>query len=253
MIAPHSVYYSKMIILFAALILSSVLVFGQDPDEEDRVEIPTDTVTTTPTDSIYQKKFVSGVELKLDFGKLLMAWTQFETKIEAGVNVRFFERIVLVTEFGSMVLNPLKAYDNAVNYTVEGQYARIGLDYYTSYDPRNFYFAGLRYGMSHFSDNGEFLIESDYWEDYKDGFGSENVQASWIELIIGTETFMGFGKKKKENPKSRLILGWNGSLRILADFTNREEIPIYSIPGYGRTFNKVTPALNFYVKYRLGR
>jgi hypothetical protein len=112
---------------------------------------------------------------------------------------------------------------------------------------------GLRYGMSTFSDEGEFLIESDYWEDYQDGFGSENVQASWMEIVIGTETFLNLGKKKKENPKSRLILGWNGSLRILADFTNREDIPIYSIPGYGRTFNNVTPALNFYIKYRLGR
>jgi hypothetical protein len=248
----RSVYYSERLILFAAFALSSASALGQELAVEDSVNIQS-TATIAPTDSTYQKKFVSGVELKIDFGKLLMAWTKFETKLEAGINVRFFERMVLVTEFGSMVLNPLNAYDNTVFYTVEGQYARAGFDFYTSYDPKNFYFLGLRYGMSKFRDEGQFLIESDYWEDYEEGFGSENVQASWMEFVMGTETFLGFGKQKNENSKTHLILGWNASLRFLTDFTNREEIPIYSIPGYGRTFNKVTPALNFYVKYRLGR
>ncbi|MDZ7606219.1 MAG: DUF6048 family protein [Cyclobacteriaceae bacterium] len=253
MTALRLVYYSKRFIFLAALTFCSVLARGQELAVEDSVQIPPTTVTIAPTDSAYQKKFVSGVELKVDYGKLLMAWTKFETKLEAGINVRFFERMVLVTEFGSMELNPLKAYDNAVYYSVTGQYARAGLDYYTSYNPTSFYFGGLRYGMSQFSDEGEFLIESDYFEDYSEGFGSDNIQASWMEIVIGTETFLNVGKKKKENAKNRLLLGWNGSLRFLTDFTNREQIPIYSIPGYGRTFNKVTPALNFYVKFRLGR
>jgi len=245
-------YYSERFILIAALTFCSVLALGQESAVEDSVKIPATKVTITPTDSAYHKKFVSGVELKFDYGKLLMVWTKFETKLEAGINVRFFERMVLVTEFGSMVLNPLKAYDNAIYYTVEGQYARAGIDYYTSYNPKSFYYVGLRYGMSNFRDEGAFLIESDYWEDYQEGFGSENLKASWMEIVIGTETFLTFGKKKTENPKNHFFLGWNASLRILTDFTNREEILVYSIPGYGRTFNKVTPALNFYVKYRLG-
>jgi len=245
-------FYSERLILIAALTFCSVLAVGQKIAVEDSVQIPAIPVSATPTDSVYQKKVISGVELKVDYGKLLMAWTQFETKLEAGINVRFFERMVLVTEFGSMVLNPLKAYDNAIYYTVEGQYARAGIDYYTSYNPKSFYFAGLRYGVSQFRDEGAFLIESDYWEDYQEGFGSENLNASWIEFVIGTETFLSFGKKKTENPKNRFLLGWNASLRFLAEFENREDIPVYSVPGYGRSFNNVTPAINFYVKYRLG-
>ena len=256
MTVRRSIFYFKRFSFFAAILFSSIPGISQELLATDSLTSikteATDSNNTVTSDSTYKKKFISGVEIKVDYGKLLMAWTKFETKLEVGINVRFFERLVLVTEVGSMVLNPLKAYDNAVYYTVEGQYARVGIDYYTSYNPKSFYFAGLRYGMSNFRDEGEFLIASDYWEDYKEGFGSENVTASWMEFVIGTESFLSFGKKKKENAKNRLLLGWNGSLRFITDFTNRDEIPIYSIPGYGRTFNKMTPALNFYVKYRLG-
>lgn len=204
-------------------------------------------------DSVIHKKFLSGVEMKIDYGKLLLLWTNFESKYEVGINLRFKERIVLVTEYGQMTLDPLKAYDNTLYYTVKGSYGRIGFDYYTSYDLDNFYFIGVRYGRSMFEDEGLFILDSEYWEDYQEGFGSKDIDASWGELVLGTETFLKIGAKKKENPKTRFLLGWNASFRFLFDFQNREELPIYSIPGFGRTFNKVVPALNFYVKYRIGR
>jgi hypothetical protein len=203
-------------------------------------------------DTISKKKFLSGVELAIDYGKLLTLWTEFESKYEGGINLRFYERIVLAGEFGIAELNPLKAYDNALYYTVKGSYGRIGLEYYTSYDPKSFYYAGFRYGMSMFEDEGKFLIDSEYWEDYEEGFGSTDLTASWVELIVGTETYLKIGKKDQENPKSKFLLGWKFRLRVLMDFENREEPRIYSIPGYGRTFDNVVPALNFYLKYRIG-
>jgi hypothetical protein len=202
-------------------------------------------------DSLVTKKFISGLELVIDYGKILTLWTNFESKYEAGINLRFYERIVLATEFGYAELNPLKAYDNALYYTVTGSYARAGLDYYTSYDPKSFYYAGFRYGKSFFEDEGAFFIDSEYWEDYQEGFGSSDLTASWVEIVLGTETFLKFGKKS-EDPKSKFLIGWKFRLRILTDFENREEPRIYSIPGYGRTFDNVVPAVNFYIKYRFG-
>ena len=203
-------------------------------------------------DSIIHKKFLSGLELALDYGKLLTLWTSFESKYEAGINLRFFERIVFAGELGYAELNPLKAYDNALYYTVRGSYVRLGLDYYTSYDPKSFYYAGLRYGMSVFEDEGQFLIDSEFWEDYQEGFGSADITATWFEFVLGTETYLKLGKSKTESPKSRFLLGWKLRLRVLMDFENREEPRIYSIPGYGRTFNETVPVLNLYVKYRFG-
>lgn len=216
--------------------------------------MPLDTTATSiaALDSLPPKKLFSGLELVLDYGKVLTLWTEFESKYEVGINLRFYEKVVLATEMGYAELNPLKAYDNALYYTVKGSYARLGLDYYTSYDPKSFYYAGFRYGMSFFEDEGMFLFDSEYWEDYEEGFGSSDLTASWLELILGTETFLKFGKKKDDNPKSKFLLGWKFRLRILTDFENREEPRIYSIPGYGRTFDNVTPAINLYVKYRFG-
>lgn len=198
------------------------------------------------------KRFFSGVELAIDYGKILMLWTDFESKYEGGINFRFYERIVLAGEFGYAELNPLKAYDNTLYYTVKGPYVRLGLDYYGAYDPKSFYYAGMRYGMSVFEDEGMFLIDSEYWEDYEEGFGSTDIAASWIEVVLGTETYLKLSKKNKEDPKSKLLLGWKFRLRFLANFENREEPRIYSIPGYGRTFDQVVPAVNLYIKYRIG-
>lgn len=225
----------------------SLLIVAQDDSASVHLLMPVE-----PQDTIPPKKFLSGAELGIDYGKLLTLWTEFESKYEANINIRFYERIVLAGEMGYAELNPLKAYDNALYYTVKGVYGRVGLDYYTSYDPTSFYYAGLRYGMSNFEDEGAFLIDSEFWEDYEEGFGSKDITASWFELVVGTETYLKFGKKEEGDDASKFLLGWKFRLRFLMDFQNREEPRIYSIPGYGRTFDQVVPALNLYVKYRLG-
>ena len=263
MIKQRYTYIFNTILIILGIVAITFPSIAQNEPYSDTLQIDlSDSITILKSDistesvdiidSLVKKKFISGVELSIDYGKILTLWTNFESKYEAGINLRFYEKIVLATELGYAELNPLKAYDNALYYTVKGSYARLGLDYYTAYDPGNFYYAGFRYGMSSFEDEGLFLFDSEYWEDYEEGFGSTDITASWVEIILGTETFLNIGKKNKENPKSKLLLGWKFRLRILTDFENREEPRIYSIPGYGRTFDSVVPALNFYVKYRFG-
>jgi len=262
MISRRYTYISK---IFLFVILSCGIVFYSSAQDEElangdtllinladssTIELLDNENAIVIIDTIPKKKFLSGIELAVDYGKLLTLWTEFESKYEVGINLRFYERIVLAGEVGYAELNPLKAYDNALYYTVKGSYARLGLDYYFAYDPTSFYYVGLRYGLSMFEDEGMFLIDSEYWEDYEEGFGSKDVTASWAEFVLGTETFLKLSKK--ENPKSRLLLGWKFRLRFLMDFENREEPRIYSIPGYGRTFDQVVPALNLYLKYRFG-
>jgi len=266
MISRQFISIFKSFLILTGLGIYALPVFAQNDTSsvQDTLEIYTsDTavvLSSVPSagqlmalDSMVRKKqFLSGVELAIDYGKLLLLWTDFESKYEGGINIRFYERIVLAAEMGYDELNPLKAYDNALYYTVKGSYARVGLDYYTSYNPTSFYFAGFRYGMSTFEDEGAFLIDSDYWENYEDGFGSTGITATWGEIILGTETFLNIGKKKPDTPDSKLLIGWKFRLRILGNFENREEPTIYSIPGYGRTFDSRVPALNLYIKYRIG-
>jgi hypothetical protein len=204
--------------------------------------------------SVSEKKagFFSGAEIYVDYGKLLLVASNFESKYEGGINFRFFGRVELAGEFGYAVLDPLKAYDDAPSYTITGTYYRIGLDYFIPIDKKNALYAGVRYGASQFSDKGEFLLESDFWEDYGDTFGSDNLQANWFEIILGSE--MRLGKiNSNAAPKGGFFLGWKSRLRILMNFENREEPRVYAIPGYGHTTDKTVPALNFYIKYRFGR
>ena len=262
MILQQLKYIFKRSLLLGLLSLLTYFTYGQsegpdsllnsnDAEIKSELTVNSDSVVT---DSIPPKKLLFGAEFLIDYGKILTLWTEFESKFEGGFNLRFYERIVLATEFGYAELNPLKAYDNALYYTVRGPYGRIGLDYYGAYDAKSFYYAGLRYGYSIFEDEGAFLIDSEYWEDYEDGFGSSDVTASWFEIVAGTETYLRIGKKmkEKEGEKSKLLLGWKFKLRFIMDFENRDEPRIYSIPGYGRTFDEIVPVLNFYVKYRIG-
>lgn len=222
-------------------------VFG-GPGGEERAVSGNDTVGVV----MIKAGFFSGVEIYIDYGKLLLLASNFESKYEGGINFRFYGKYVLAGEFGYAVLDPLKAYDNALNYTITGNYFRVGVDYYLNLDKKNALYGGLRYGVSQFSDAGEFLLKSDFWEDYGETFGSDNLHADWFELIFGSEMRLGKGGSE-EMPKGGLFLGWKARLRILMNFENREEPRVYAIPGYGRTFDNSIPALNFYLKYRFGR
>ncbi len=229
-----------------------ILLFAVMPSSAVGYESSTVRVKDTTGGSTPKARFLSGVELYIDYGKLLLAASDFESKFEGGINLRIFAQADLTGEFGYDVLNPLKAYDDAVTYTITGTYFRIGADYFIPIDKKNALYVGLRYGASQFSDKGEFLLESDFWEDYGEPFGSDNLHADWFEIIFGSE--MRLGKASPEGIlKGGFFLGWKSRLRILMNFENREEPRVYAIPGYGHTFDKTIPALNFYIKYRFGR
>ena len=107
-------------------------------------------------------------------------------------------------------------------------------------DLNNNFFIGLKYGKSSFGDMGEFEIGSELWENFQQGFDRNGLTADWGEIVIGSE--MQF--------IPNLYMGWKFRLRILNDFENFEPIPVYGIPGYGRTFDKTVPVLNLFLRYR---
>lgn len=247
----------RFLMLTLTVCLFNHLAFSQtDSVSREEVHPPDEQVIATdtvPEELKVPPKFFSGVEIILDYGKILTLPTKFENKYEGGINLRFYEKIVFAGEFGYAKIDPLKAYDNALYYTVEGTYLRIGLDYYLALDAKNFFYGGVRYGMSQFEDRGQFLIDSEFWEDFQDEFGSTDLSATWYELVFGTETILQIGKPDSKIHINKLFLGWKFRLRILGNFENREPPGIYTIPGYGRTFDKTIPALNLYLKYRFGK
>lgn len=188
-----------------------------------------------------------GLLLWVDYGKLATLATDFETKYEFGGGFVFMRRIVLEAMYGSAELNPQKAYRNTEFYTVWGNYYKASLQYRLALNPsipRNFIGMGAAYGISNYRDEGRFLIESSVWGNYDEVFRSNNFSATWAEVFLASESYIN----KKTN---HFLVGVKVSLRVMIDHDNREAIPVYAVPGYGRTFDKSTPAANFYLKYML--
>ena len=166
---------------------------------------------------------------------------KFEDKLEGELGVVLRRRIIISGTYGSSKLDPLKAFKNVEYYTIEGDYFKLGLEYQLSINPKNFLSLGGKYATSKYSDNGKFLVGSEFWDDYQQEFGGDNYQAQWVEVVINTETRMA----------KNLYLGAEISLRFMIDFDSREDIPVYAIPGYGRHFDKSLPAINLYIKYKI--
>jgi len=179
----------------------------------------------------------SGLEISLDVSKLAGVFLDFETKFEGAVAAKYKTRVRLVFEAGYGELKPEKAIKNG-DYTSEGIYGRLGLDFIVPLDPKNSIFFGGRYGKSRFDERAQFAVESDLFDDFQDGYSRTDLEADWGEFVFGTET----------NFASNFYFGWTFRFRILGNFDKFDEpFEVFAIPGYGRAMDKTIPALNFYI------
>ncbi|MEO9484953.1 MAG: DUF6048 family protein [Ekhidna sp.] len=175
----------------------------------------------------------------LDYGKLLTIPTEMETKYEGGFELLFKEKFPLIVEVGQATLSPEGAYSNGT-YESQGVYFRIGTGYYNQLTPKNKIGLTARYGSSSFSEDGRIFIESPSGSqgNFIQNIEREDLKATWYEVVVYTD------KKLSE----LFSIGMNLRLRILADYDKQEDVDVYAIPGYGRSFDKTIPAMNFFLK-----
>ncbi|MEM7109124.1 MAG: DUF6048 family protein, partial [Bacteroidota bacterium] len=181
----------------------------------------------------------SGLFITVDYGKLATLASDFESKVEASIGVQLLNRLVPVIEVGFSTLNPRTAFENGT-YESTGIYGRFGINYLIPFDNTNTYYAGLRYGLSAFEDEGNYIIESDIFETYSIPFGESSQTATWFEVVLGSE-------KKVRN--YNIYLGGLFRLRFISTRDRFVPIDTYAIPGYGRTLDETVPAFNLYIKY----
>jgi len=209
---------------------------GGEADEEEQAQ------KDASADSLRNINLIRfGLQLLIDYGKIATLASEFESKYDVEAGLIVFRRANIALEYGGGTLSPKKAFQNVGFYTVEGQYVRFGLDYIFALNAKNTFAIGGRYGVSNYADEGRFLLSSPLWETYQSDFGSDDLSATWVALAATSETLM----------RKNLYLGIKLRLRYLLEFETREDIPVYSIPGYGRTFDKSVPAVNLYIKYRI--
>ena len=190
------------------------------------------------------KPTLSSIALSVDYGKLFGQFLNTESKYEFGGQVEFKDRFVFVGEYGFSTLTPNGAYQNT-DYQSEGSYFRLGLGYKIPFDSKhNFYFSA-RYARADFSDQGAIDITSatGIFVDLHEPFKRDVLSAQWYEVVMSSEARLW----------KSLYAGFHLRLRIMDKYDKQEPLDVYSIPGYGRTFDRSIPALNLYMKYALER
>lgn len=180
------------------------------------------------------------LEFALDYGKILTLPSNFETKFEGAIGLKFQGRYEVLVEIGYSNLTPQDEIKNG-SYQSKGLYYRAGLSYGGEILPNNFLSLGVLYGSSTFEDNGIVVIQSTIWDDFNEPFERTNLVASWFEIVMITE----------QHISDNLSLGAKFRLRNLSNFINESNPEVISIPGYGKAYNNSIPVVNLFVKYRL--
>lgn len=177
-------------------------------------------------------------EISVDYLKLVSLAFPNELKMEGSMGYISRFNIGINAEFGYGEKTPDDFYKNA-EYKVYGYYGRIGVSYYYPYNPGVNFIIGAKYAMSQYQDEADFAILSSMWDDYHDSFERTDLNANWAELVLGSESSV----------KGNLYFGFYLRFRILIEADNFDLFEVYSVPGYGRTFDNFVPVLNLYIKY----
>lgn len=177
--------------------------------------------------------------LYIDITKLITIPTTFETKYEGGLELLFQEKFPLILEVGKATLTPEGAYANGT-YESDGMYYRLGAGYVGALNPKNKIGISARYAIASFNETGRISIKSptSSQKDVNQDISYPNLKANWYEVVVYSD------KKLSE----LFSIGLNLRLRILGSYDKQEPVDVYAIPGYGRSFDKTTPAANFFLK-----
>jgi len=130
------------------------------------------------------------------------------------------------------------------HYLSNGIYGRLGVDLniakFESLKDQDLLFVGIRYGYSHFNQEANNIIYSNYWGDVNSSLSRRPMSAHWGEIVFGMkgELFKNF------------FLGWTFRGKFPLVQTNDPNIKPYIIPGLGKTTGEIPFAFTFTASYR---
>ncbi|MGL1886983.1 MAG: DUF6048 family protein [Reichenbachiella sp.] len=225
------------------LILLSVDTQAQDSLVVQQPIEAADEVVDQEDAVIERMPVLSAIGVTVDYGKLVSGLIlSTEAKYEGGIQFEFYNKLYLVGEFGYAVLEPNGAYVNAA-YISEGSYWRAGLGYKLDMGPKFNFYVSARYGQSEYHDKGEITIvsKSGIYDTFIEPFDRDHQKAHWYEVMISSERRMWKG----------LYAGFHLRFRVMGNYKEQVPLDVFSIPGYGRTYDDMVPAFNLYIKYSL--
>ena len=132
-----------------------------------------------------------------------------------------------------------------INYTGQGTYSRIGIDYNLleakSVEEKDIFYIGLRYGFTIANQQvNQYMIDS-YWGQTTGNFANQSYFAHWGEILLGIkgEIFHNF------------YMGWTVRGKVRLSHTDLGMPPEYFIPGYGDAEKKFTLDFTYSVFYNI--
>ena len=164
---------------------------------------------------------------------LQSCWSREQKSYGGGIDLHFSGPIQLSMELGYVAHEPQNIiYGNTLRYTSKGQYGLGFLSYVMRPNPPTNAYLGIGYGQ------GRFVFTTLY-----KGAIPKLCMASWVKLVAGSEC--------------RLVPSIYGGMQLgiayLLHSTKNDDfgVPNYSIPGYGKVVNTVTPDITLYLKWTI--
>jgi hypothetical protein len=132
-----------------------------------------------------------------------------------------------------------------VDYTGQGAYTRIGMDYnlleaQTKID-KDIFYVGLRYGFSIASQQlNQYTIDY-YWGQTSGSYPVQNFVGHWGEIVFGI----------KGEILRNFYMGWSVRGKVKFNQPDVGMPPVYFIPGYGKTENGFVVDFTYSVYYNI--
>lgn len=205
-------------IFSSALLLVSLTTLAQEKTK--------DTIKTPKTERY-------GVRVGVDLHRLAKSFYDDNYKgFEVVGDYRLTKKIYIAGELG----NEKKTVDDdQLNFTTNGSYFKVGFDYNTYenwLDMENMIYAGMRYGVSSFSQelNSYTVYNTNPYfgqTTLTPGTKYNGLNASWIEVVGGM----------KAELFNNLYLGFSVRLNYLVSNKKPENFDNLYIPGFNRTYD----------------
>lgn len=113
------------------------------------------------------------------------------------------------------------------NYNNEGYYFRFGTDVnFLLKDPeKNMFFLGLRYGISNFNENVNYVNQPSFpgFAPFSQGLSNGSVSGSWLEVTAGMRIRV----------YKALWMGYTARLKFAPSTNGAASFDSYDMPGYG--------------------
>ena len=187
-----------------------------------------------------------GLRVGVDLHKIARSFYEKDYRgFEVVGDYRLSKRFYIAGEIGN---EDKTVDDDRLNFTTKGTYFKVGFDYNSFenwLDMENMIYAGMRYGVSSFSQtlNSYTIYDpTNYYGENTIISGAEfdGLNASWLEVVGGI----------KAELFNNLYMGFSVRLNYLVSNKKPDNFDNLFIPGYNRTYDgKFGAGFNYSISY----